>query len=78
MMTLRLGSILSPLPYRRVAPRMGGFKVVPTADDEVLLETSASWGSKAQVGSGGGGTLRVSGRWWLRDSRKWRWRPAPA
>ncbi len=39
---------------RRVAPRMGGFKVVPTADDEVLLETSASWGSKAQVGRGWG------------------------
>ncbi|KAG2431308.1 hypothetical protein HYH02_013439 [Chlamydomonas schloesseri] len=31
-----------------VAPRIGGMRVVPTADDEVLLETSMIWGSQAQ------------------------------
>ncbi|GIL71431.1 hypothetical protein Vretimale_2707 [Volvox reticuliferus] len=30
-----------------VAPRLGGMRVVPTADDEVLLETSLIWGSQA-------------------------------
>ncbi|GIL46177.1 hypothetical protein Vafri_3227 [Volvox africanus] len=29
-----------------VAPRLGGMRVVPTADDEVLLETSLIWGSQ--------------------------------
>ncbi|KAG2430443.1 hypothetical protein HXX76_009966 [Chlamydomonas incerta] len=31
-----------------VAPRIGGMRVVPTSDDEVLLETSMIWGSQAQ------------------------------
>ncbi|KAG2484002.1 hypothetical protein HYH03_017169 [Edaphochlamys debaryana] len=29
------------------APRIGGMRVVPTADDEVLMETSMIWGSQA-------------------------------
>ncbi|EFJ52270.1 hypothetical protein VOLCADRAFT_86525 [Volvox carteri f. nagariensis] len=32
----------------QVAPRLGGMRVVPTADDEVLLETSLIWGSEAK------------------------------
>ncbi|GLC34697.1 hypothetical protein PLESTB_001233100 [Pleodorina starrii] len=32
-----------------VAPRLGGVRVVPTADDEVLLETSLIWGSEAKL-----------------------------
>ena len=41
-----------------VAPRIGGMRVVPTSDDEVLLETSMIWGSQAQVRGGEG---RVGG-----------------